>query len=293
MGFSLSTLSSFTLQNSDILIQKAILGADLMQYVDVRPGFPEATVQINVLSATAGFGAQACGWTSTGSTNFTAISVTNSTYAWKQSLCLADLRQYYLSTYLDSSAFGERLPFEQAIADVAVQETRKYAEQILGTAMISQITTGNGAAAGPTGAWTSSNAYTKAQETVDALPLAVQSREDLMMFMSYASFRALQVDILNQNLYHYNTGQTTGSGLGQSIILPGTNVRVVPVGGLVSSPKVFCGPAKHIIVTTGLVDDQDRVEAWFSRDNQEFRMLSQFTIGLGALAEEFVYTSGA
>ena len=159
--------------------------------------------------------------------------------------------------------------------------------------MITQITVANGAAAGPTGAWTSVNAYDKAIETIDALPLAVASRDDLMMFMSYASFRYLQTSIVSKNLFHYSTGQTTGTGLGQSIVIPGTNVTAVPVGGLGSSPKVYCGPAKHIIVVCGLVDDQDRIEAWWSRDNQEMRMLAKFSMGLGALVSEFVYTAGA
>jgi hypothetical protein len=293
MAFSLATLSNFTLEDSGILIQKAVLGADLLQYVDVRPGYPEATVQVNVLGLTAGFEDASCGWTSTGSTNFTALSITNATKSWKQSLCLEDLRQYWLSTQLDASAFGEKLPFEQVIADQMVLETKKYAESLIAGQMVTQITVANGAAAGPTGAWTSSNAYDKAIATIDALPLAVADRTDLMMFMSYANFRYLQTSIVGKNLFHYNTGETTGRGLGQSIIIPGTNVVAVPVGGLGTSPKVYCGPAKHIIVVTGLVNDEDRIAAWWSQDNQEMRMLAKFSMGLGALVEEFVYTAGA
>lgn len=287
MAFSLSTLASFNLEDSGILIQKAVLGADLLQYVDVRPGYPEATVSVNVLGLTAGFEDASCGWTSAGSTNFTQIQITNQAKNWKQSLCLEDLKQYWLSTQLDASAFGERLPFEQVIADQMVLETRKYAESVIGGQMISQITVANGAAQGPTGAWNSSNAYDQAIAMIDALPAAVASRDDLMMFMSYANFRYLQTSIVGKNLFHYNTGQTTGTGLGQSIIIPGTNVRAVPVGGFGTSNRVIAGPAKHIIVVTGLVDDVDRIEAWYSRDNVEFRMLAKFSMGLGALVEEF------
>lgn len=293
MGFNLANLSTFNLEDSGILIQKAVLGADLMQYLDVRPGYASATVSVNVLGMTAGFTDAACGWTSAGSTNFTQIAVDNQKYSWKQSLCLNELNDYWLSTQLDASAYGEKLPFEQQIADQMVLETKKYAESILGTQMISQVTVANGAAAGPTGAWSSSNAYSKAIETIDALPLAVASRDDLMMFMSYANFRYLQTDIVSKNLFHYNTGATTGAGLGQSIIIPGTNVRAIPVGGLGTSPKVFCGPAKHAVVVCGLIDDTERIQGWWSRDNQEIRMISEFSMGLGVIASEFVYTAGA
>jgi len=293
MGFSLSTLNTFTLEDSGILIQQAVLGADLAQYLDVRPGYPNATVSVNVLGMTAGFTDADCGWTSAGSTNFTQIEITNATKSWKQSLCLEDLRQYWLSTQLNPSAFGETLPFEQVIADQMVKETKKYAESVIASQMISQITVANGAAAGPTGAWTSANAYDKAIATIDALPLAVADRDDLMMFMSYANFRYLQTNIVSKNLFHYSTGQTTGTGLGQSVIIPGTNVKAVPVGGLGTSPKVYCGPAKHMIMTCGLTDDTERIEGWFSRDNQEIRMLAKFSMGLGILVNEFVYTAGA
>ena len=293
MGFNLNTLSSFNLEDSGILIQKAVLGADLMQYCDVRPGYASATVSVNVLGMTAGFQAAACGWTSAGSTNFTQISVDNSKYSWKQSLCLNELNDYWLSTQLDASAYGEKLPFEQQIADQMILETRKYAESILGTQIISQLTVANGAVAGPTGAWTSSNAYDQAIATIDALPLAVANRDDLTMLMSYATFRYLQTNIVSKNLFHYSTGQTTGTGLGQSIIIPGTNVKAIPVGGLGTSPKVYCGPAKHMIVVCGLVDDTERIQGWWSRDNQEIRMISEFSMGIGIIASEFVYSAGA
>jgi len=288
MGFSLSDLSSFTLEDSGLLISKAVLGADLVDYIDVRPGYPEATVAVNVLGATADFQNEACGWTSGGSTNFTQISITNSTKSWKQSLCLADLRDYWLSTQLDSSAYGENLPFEEQIANYMVEESRKSAEGVIGSQIITQVTSANGAALAATGgAFTSSTAYSLALELIDALPLAVSNREDLMMFMSYASFRALMTNLVALNLYHYHPGVSTGTGLGQSVVIPGTNITAVPVGGFGTSSRVICGPAKHIIMVCGLTEDTDRIDAWWSRDNQEMRMIAKYTNGVGVLVEEF------
>ena len=287
MGFNLSDLSTFTLEDSGLLIQKAVLGADLVDYIDVRPGYPEATVAVNVLGATADFQAASCGWTSGGSTNFTQISITNSTKAWKQSLCLEDLRAYWLSTQLDSSSYGENLPFETAIADYMVEESRKAAEAVIGSQIISQVTVANGATIGATAAFDSSTAYAKALQMIDALPLSVANREDLMMFMSYASFRALMTNLVALNLYHYAPGVSTGTGLGQSVVIPGTNITAIPVGGFGTSQRVVCGPAKHVVMVCGLIEDTDRIEAWWSRDNQEMRMIAKFTNGVGVLVEEF------
>jgi len=128
-------------------------------------------------------------------------------------------------------------------------------------------------------------------ELIDALPLDVQNMDDLHMYMSYASFRALTTNLVANNFYHYDPGVTTGTGLGQSLMIPGTGVKAVPVGGFGTSTKVICGPKKHVVWVCGLVDDSERIEAWYSRDNQEFRMLSRFTSGLGALAESFSVTA--
>ena len=289
MSFSLATLSNFTLEDSGILVQKAVLGADLAKYVDVRPGYPEASVAINVLDTTPGFTGAACGWSDDGSVDFTQITVTNATKSWKTSLCLEDLRQYWLSTQLQASAFGEQLPFSDMIADQMVKETRKYAESFVSGQIITQVTSANGATPGGTaGAFTPTTAFARTNEMIAAIPADVQNREDLTMFMSYASFRSLVQNLVSLNLYHYSPGQTAGTGLDQMVLIPGTGIQAVPVGGFGSSQRVILGPAKHIIWVCGLVDDTERIEAWWSRDNQEIRALAKFTSGVGVLVDEFV-----
>ena len=288
MAFILSTLSSFKFEDSGILVSKAVLGADLANYIDVRPGYPEATVSINILDTVPSFGDAACGWTSGGTVSFTQIDVTNATKAWKQSLCLEDLRQYWLSTQLSASAYGTDLPFEQVISDNIVMQTKKYAESLIGTSIIAQTGTASGAVVGTSSVPSSSNAYDVVQALIDVLPLDVQNRDDLTVFMSYANFRKLQTSIISKNLFHYNTGETAGTGLGQFVIIPGTNIKAIPVGGFGTSNRIIVGPAKHIIMTCGLLDDTDRIEAWWSQDNQEMRLLSKFTMGVGVLAQEFV-----
>jgi len=286
--FSLGNLSTFTLEDSGILISKAVLGADLASYIDVRPGYPEATVAINLLDLTQGFTGASCGWSDNdGNVVFDQITITNVAKSWKMSLCLEDLRAYWMSSQLNPSAFGETLPFEQVISDQMVLQTKKYAESVIGGQIITQVTSANGAALGATAAWSSTTAYDNAIALIDTLPLDVANREDLTMFMSYANFRYLQTNIVAKNLFHYSTGETTGTGLGQKVIIPGTNVVAIPVGGFGTSKRVICGPAKHIIMICGLANDTERIDAWWSRDNQEMRLLSKFTMGVGVVVEEF------
>lgn len=290
MAFDLSALSAYTEQNSGILIGKAVLGADLMNYVTVRPGYAAGTVAINVLDMSGMvWDDRACGWSPTGTTEFTQVAVDVKNKQSKQSLCVQDLRDYWLSTQVDPSAFGETVPFEVFLSDEAVKQTQKACEKIMGDAIIAGFTAGNGCV-GVTGAtgMTAGNALEQVNLIVDALPIDVLSRQDLIMYMSYANFRMLTKGLVAANYYHYAPGdKVTNFGLGQSVIIPGTNITAVPVGGFGTSNRIICGPKEHILAVTGLTTDEDKLEIWYSKDNDEVRMLSAFRIGVGGIYSSF------
>lgn len=291
MSFNLSGLSTYTDENSGILISQAVLGADLMNYITVRPGYAAGTVAINVLDMSGMiFDNRSCGWSPTGTTTFTQIPVTVENIQSKQSLCIQDLRDYWLSSQMNPSAFGEELPFEEFIAAEAVKQTRLNLEQNLGTAIITGFTSGNGCSlqGGTPAGLTAGNALDQVNDLIDALPTEVLSRTDLMMYMSYANFRALTRGLVAANYFHFAPGdKVLNYGLGQTVIIPGTNVTAVPVAGLGTSDRIICGPKEHIICVTGLTDDQDKISIWYSKDNDEVRMLSAYRAGLAGLYDSF------
>jgi hypothetical protein len=291
MSFNLSNLAPWTDENSGILISEAVLGADLMNYVTVRPGYAAGTVAINVLDMSGMvFDNRSCGWSPTGTTTFDQIPVTVENIQSKQSLCVQDLRDYWLSSQMNPSAFGEELPFEQFIAAEAVKQTRLNLEQKMGAAIISEFTQANGCSlqGGTPAGLTAGNALAQVNDLIDALPQSVLSRTDLIMYMSYANFRALTRGLVVANYFHFAPGdKVLNYGLGQTVIIPGTNVTAVPVAGLGTSNRIICGPKEHIIAVTGLTDDQDKINIWYSRDNDEVRMLSAYRIGLAGLYNSF------
>lgn len=291
MSFNLSGLASYTDENSGILISKAVLGADLMNYITVRPGYAAGTVAINVLDMSGMiFDDRSCGWSPTGTTTFDQIPVTVENVQSKQSLCVQDLRDYWLSAQMNPSAFGEELPFEQFIADEAVKQTKLNLETRMGQSIITNFTQANGCSlqGGTPAGLTAGNALAQVNDLIDALPQEVLSRTDLYMYMSYANFRALTRGLVAANYFHFAPGdKVLNYGLGQSVIIPGTNVTAVPVAGLGTSNRIICGPKEHIIAVTGLTDDEDKINIWYSRDNDEVRMLSAYRIGLAGLYNSF------
>jgi hypothetical protein len=101
------------------------------------------------------------------------------------------------------------------------------------------------------------------------------------MYMSFASFRALNQALVNLNYYHYNfTNQGSGTPLNnQTVIIPGTNVKAVPFVGLGSSNRVICGPSEYLIVGTGLTTDYDAMDVFYDKYNDVVKFMAKFRIG--------------
>ncbi len=298
MPLNLTGIGSYTEQNSGILLGRAILGADLLQYTNVQPGYAAGTVDINILNlGQLDYTTRACGWPANGggTVSYERVSVTVRNRQQKSSLCLQDLRGAWLSAQMNPSGFSEEYPLEQWLADQMVLATRLNFEQTLGTDIIAGMTASNGVTTVASAGWTVSTIFDSANNLIDNLPSGVRSRDDLHMYMSYPVFRNLSRALVQLNYFNYPVNGTTnyGSGLGQHIIFPGTNIKCVPVAGLQSSNRVFLGPKEHLVVVTGLTDDQDKLEIWYSKDNDEIRTLSAYRAGIGAVYSSFVQNGQA
>jgi hypothetical protein len=290
MAFNLASLSPFTDEVSFGLISEAVLGAQIMKYAQVRPGFNAGTVAVNILTSTLDINDASCGWNPGGTSSFSQVDLTIVDKQLKESYCPEDLRQYWLSSQLSASGFLDSIPFSEAIAALKVKQIKQYVETIIFqgdggslSGLIADVTTGNGANAqsGATAAaWTSSNALLQAQAIVNGIPAPVLDRGDLVMYMSFASFRALNQAMVNANYYHYVPGLSTGASLAnQTAIIPGTNVLAVPFVGLGTSNRVICGPSEYLIIGVGLTSDYDTMDIFYDKYNDVVKFMSKFRVG--------------
>lgn len=292
MALNLTGLSAYTDQNSGILIGRAILGANLLNYANVQPGYSAGVVNINVLNLSQMvFGSRACSWTDTGTVSYEQVGVTCSSIQSKQSLCLNDLRGYWLAANMEPGAYTEQYPLEQFLADEVVKATRLNFEQHLATQIIPGFTASRGSvyAIGASASVGTASILSSVDALIDALPEGSRTREDLHIWMSYPTFRTLNRALVSANYFHYdaNAGNQIGTGMGQYVLIPGTNVKAVPVAGFGSSQKMICGPKEHFVIVTGLTDDQDKISIWYSKDNDQIRMMSAYRAGFGAVYSSF------
>jgi hypothetical protein len=264
-NYDLANLPEYNSYGDDMLI-KAFLGLTLPKYSSVRPNLKGTTEKVGFVTNDVILQDLACGFDPTGDTVQNVVTIDLCNKKVNQQLCPYSLYDTYLSQYLSDSNFQESVPFEEVIlTDIANRTANQIELQLwrnnTGTGstvydnqcfngVIRLITTGNGATHVAYTAATASNGLDVFTTYYQNIPENVLHRDDLVIYCGYSDYRALVASMRNNsfiNLFTDPTGiATEGSDWG--VILPGSNVRVVPTQGLTGQNKVYAGPAQYIMV---------------------------------------------
>lgn len=298
-SYVVSSITGFTDQVGGELLTKALVGAQTPKYVNVRLGI-KGTQALNLLDSSPSFQAGACGWSASGTTTYTQRNITTCAERVNESLCPNDLYPTYQSMLLAPGQTEEVVPFENVIADLKVKQIQQRIEQKLWLAttaggdcfdgfktLIASGQTGVGVSASGT-TFSASAAYgvngnpiTEVDKLINALDDNAQAREDLVVFMSYANFRLYVQALTRANFFVNYIGGTKAIGGPDSYeaLHPNSNVKVIPTIGLNSSNSVVIGPAEYMVVGFDLLSDHERLDIWWSRDNDEVRIRANYNYG--------------
>ena len=283
-GFNVSALPSYTDQLSNEIIAKSVLTTDLLQYLDLRTGYTSGTMAINLVDADLPVSALSCGFDSDGEITYTQVNVTIESLQSKTEVCPEDLRSVYQSAFMSAGTGNDEIPFEEVISGQYAEKLTKYNEGFLingfgsTPGLKAQITSANGAnlQAGTPAAWTASNAVDQALDMYDAISEEVKDRDDIIIVVSPASYRALTRGLVASNLYHFDSVNSN-----DVVMLPGTNATVVKSSGLVGSDYKFAGPGKMIIAATGLQDEMDNFVWFYDQGNDIMKFRAAWKLGVG------------
>lgn len=179
-----------------------------------------------------------------------------------------DLYDTYLSQYLSDSNFQEQVPFEEVIVqditnrvanEIEIQLWRnttatgatQYNSQCF-DGLLTLVTSGNGATGIAYTAATANNGLDVFTKYYESIPENVLHLNDLAIWCSYADYRALVASMRNSSYVNLFTFDSAGAAQGEewSVMLPGTNVRVIPSQGLNNQSRVIAGPTSYILVGT-------------------------------------------
>ena len=297
-SYVVSSITGFTDQTSTELMMKALVGGTTAKVGNVKLGI-KGTQQIQIMDNSPAFQAGACGWSSSGTTTFSQISLTVCPEKINTELCPDSLYGTYQSLLLAPGQTEEVVPFEVQIGELYVKKVQQRIEEKLWKATTaggdcfngfnSLIVTGatsvansNGTAFSATAAYgTNGNPITEVDKLISALDDNAQAIENLVVWMSYANYRLYVSALTKANFFVNYIGNSTviGGEANAFAVHPNSTVKVYPTLGLSGSGKVVIGPADWFVIGFDALGDSDRMDIFYSRDNDIIRLRMNYAYG--------------
>lgn len=309
MALSVSTLTSYIIENENLLVMKSLFGGRTAQLISdegtVMTGVKYAE-KINILATDAIFqNGTGCTKVSSGNTTITQRQVTIGEVAVIEDICVKTLNTVYLSKKLTGGSMENKLPFEQEFANLKAMTVAKQLEIAIwqgdtgsGNANLSRFdgliklidnaataVNANQAVYGPnaitsaTGI-TTSNVKLIVNSLWLALPADVTGQDDIRIFCGWDTFNKFVNSYTDQNLFNFApTGSEVSAGNG-TVIIPGTNYKLTAVHGLNTTNRLFGMRMSNIFAGTDLEGESEEFKMMPDQFNDYLRFKAYFKYGV-------------
>lgn len=284
MAYNVSALGTYVQENKDIILKDIVFGGEYGNTI------PLMTKQLGIkttekihpstLEAVLQDVSGECGFNPQGDLNISERSITTSQKKVNMEFCLEKLLGKFAEYTVRVGANQDALPFEAEIIDGLVKSINKQVEKGVWTDLITNTTaqltvSGEG------------TAYERVMAVYMALPEAIL--EDAVIFVSPATFREYVKDLVDKNFYHYNPAD----GDLEEIFIPGSGVKVRKAKGLAEQTDdvIFGTSPKNMIYGTDFMDNKEEIKAWFSDDNDTYRIKVRFNYGANVAFPDLVVGS--
>jgi hypothetical protein len=287
MSLDLTGLSAYTDEQKMPLVRASLLGGKTLGLIQVQPDI-KSSATINILSSTPLWAAGSCGFTDAGDTVLTLRTITVCPIKKNESICVDDLEAYYIQSMMKAGSYNEEIPFEQIYSEEVAEQTANFIENLawqgdtagagnlaLCDGLIKIIDAEGSVVTGTILAMDAANIIDAVDEMVAAVPADAINSTDLTLFMGYAEYRTYATALRDANLFHYDGAE--GAIVEQFV--PGTNVKVVAVGGLNGEARMFLAEASNVYAGTDLLNDAEQFKIFYSEDNDEVRVIQKMKIG--------------
>ena len=296
MAFNVTGLTDYTNQQSTDLVLKSLFGsktaAVLQAAGQVQVGVKSAEA-LNILTGDVYFQADGCGYTASGNTTFTQRNITVGKIKVEETLCPKTLEAKWMQTQIAAGS-PEEVPFEEQIGNDKASRIAKLLEVAMWQGDTATSNTNpntnrfdgfnkviDDAAASVDGnttaatSITTSNVETLVDDIYNALPADIPDAEDLVLFVGIDTFKKYSTAHRASNLFHY-----AADSEGMEIVVPATNLRMIAVGGLNGTDRMFAGRMANFFVGTDLANEEEEYRFWYSQDNDEVRFRATMKYGV-------------
>lgn len=284
------------------LLRKAVLGARSATHFQLMTGV-KGTTALNLLETNVQFGdGSVCGWNEAGESKLSQRNLEPGYLKVNMSFCDKKLLKTWANHLVRVEAGQKTLPFEEdfmagvgesiaANLEKALWQGDKDSSdanlnkfdgmiKIIGNASIAATVTRK-----ETIAATVNEMYAK-------IPATAFTKGEVVVYMGADDYRTyIQELIANGNLV-ITTG-LNDVAMPDSILIPGTNVRVIYVDGLNGTQKMYASYKDNFVYGVDLTGDEEKYDFWYSQDNREHRLAVEFIAGVQVAYPDQVVKSEA
>ena len=286
-----SKLTAYTEEHKLPLLRKAVIGAKSAKLFNLMTGVKGSTA-LNLLDTTVEFGdGSSCGWNSAGKSELSQRVLVPGAVKVNMDFCDKKLLRYWMNYDVRVAAGQKNLPFEEDFMNGVIDGINATLEKAIwqgDTAKSSEpnlnkfdgiVKIAGAATVAATTTYNASSISTTLKDMYNALPSAAFQKGEVVAYISESAYRAyIQELIANGNLVITNT--LNDVAMPDSVLLPGTNVRVYGVAGLDGVNKAYMSYAENFVYGTDMEGDAETLELWYSQDTREFRLAVEFVAGV-------------
>lgn len=296
MAYNVNDLSAYVAENKETLVRDILFGGkkgDTIAKLTKQLGV-KTTDRLHVLDYAATLqNGKGCGFQAEGDTDFAERDIETAIFKVNDEWCPDDLLNKYAEYLVRFGADknAEAMPFEAEIMDALVAEINKQMETLVwqgdktnNNDLIDGFITLADAENDTVDVTLESgvSAYNAIKAVIMAIPEEIV--DEATVFVSPATYREFVQDLVEKNLYHYESGKIENDDL----MFPGTNIAVHKTIGLTGSDYIYASTYKNMFYATDAMNDKEEVRAWFSDDADLFRVKVKWNAGVQTLFPNLV-----
>lgn len=290
MAINVSALGTYVDEQRLPLLRNAVIGARSAYHFNLQTGIKGATA-LNLLGTNVEFGdGSACGWNEAGTSTLSQRILTPGAIKINMSFCDKQLLKTWANYEVRVAAGQKTLPFEEDFMKGVGEDVAAKLEKAIwqgDTASSDKnlnkfdgvIKVLSGATLASSITYATGDTKSKiVNEVYAAIPSAAYSKGEVVMYVGEDFYRAyVQELVANGNLV-ITTG-LNDVAMPESILIPATNVRIIGVGGLNGTDKVYASYKDNFVYGVDLTGDEEKYDFWYSQDNREHRLAIEFVAG--------------
>jgi hypothetical protein len=297
MAFNVSALANYTNEQSTELVLKSLFGsktaAILQAAGQVQVGVKSAEA-LNILTSDVYFQTDGCGYTASGNTTFSQRNITVGKIKVEETLCPKTLEAKWMQTQIAAGS-PTSVPFEEQIGqdkanniaklleiamwqgDTATTNTNPNTNKFDGFIKLIDAASASTVAGNTSSATsiTTANVEDLIDNIYNVVPADIADASDLVLFVGIDTFKKYSTALRASNLFHY-----AADSEGMEIMIPATNVKLIAVGGLNGTNRMFLARLSNLFVGTDLANEEEDYRFWYSQDNDEVRFRATMKYGV-------------